>query len=291
MEDKLMGDGNVLCSLHLDTKKPLAFLPRFFAYVHTIADSPSYFSEGRLRLAENHCVFHYTLRGQGVCWKGQQRQTTSPGQGFLAIINDPESGYCYPAGQTGEWEFVCFCFEGGNAMEMARELIGAYGQVYTIPPDAPIIRELRNEETWRRGLPLSPFESSRYFYELYGELVRSASLPESLQYHPLVQDAKNVLRKQLLENPSIDQLAQQLGLSREHLSRLFHNDTGKKLKDYIREERVVAACRMLKETNLTIQEIAEAMNCSSPANFIRFFRQTMKMTPAAFRRKGNMPIF
>lgn len=291
MERKQMGCGNVLFVRHFDTQKHLDYLPRLMAYVHTIADSSSnYFSEGILRPTENHCVFHYTIRGHGVCWKGQLRQTTSPGQGFLSLINDSESGFSFPDGQTEEWEFACFCFEGGNSMEMVLELINTYGQVYTIPPESSILRELKNEEIWKKEAPLSTFDSSRYFYELYGELVRSVSNPDALHYHPLVRDAKNAIRNQLLKNPSIDEIAQQLGLSREHLSRLFHNDTGKKIKDYIRDERILAACQMLKETNLTVQKIAEIMNCSSTANFIRFFRQSTKMTPADFRRNGNMPI-
>ncbi len=291
MQERRMGSGNVIYSSHLDTQKPISYMPRYFAYIHTVADSPSYFSEGRLRLAEEHCIFHYTLRGHGICWNETGRSTVSPGQGFLEIINDPESGYCYPDGQTEEWEFQCFCFEGESAMKTVRDLISAYGQVYTVPPDSRIIQDLGNEKNWRKELPLSAFDSSRYFYELFGELVRSVSGRENMQYNKLIQSTKQIIQEQLLSNPSIDQIASDIGLSREHLSRLFHSETGTKLKDYIRNERIVAACRMLKDTNLTVQEIAELMHCSSSANFIRFFNKTMKMTPSAFRQRGTIPVF
>lgn len=127
-----MQNGNILCSIPIITERPVLFLPRLFHYIHTIADNPTYFSEGRLRAAEFHCIFHYTLRGVGECRSNNKTQTVHAGQGFIQVINDPNSGYYYPKNSKEEWEFVCFCFDSGNSLQIINELINRYGSVFTI---------------------------------------------------------------------------------------------------------------------------------------------------------------
>lgn len=63
------------------------------------------------------------------------------------------------------------------------------------------------------------------------------------------------------------------------------------MKDHIREERILRACRLLKGTELSIAEITRRKNFSLDANFVRFFHKTMHMTPSTFRKEGTMPDF
>lgn len=288
-----MSDGKVLYRRILTIKSPLPELPRYFGYIHTKADSPDYYSKGILRSGENHCIFHYTLHGRGTCYNEFGRYETKPGQGFLSIIHDPHSGYAYPDDGTEEWEFICFCFDSGNSIDLFRELIREYGALYTVDKNSAVIAELKSVAYSEDSIPQAPFESSRLFYSLYSELVRSAMTenrtPIEKGFHPYVRTAQNIVRTEIEQNPSIDQISARLGLSREYLSRLFKSETGKMLKDYIREERILRICKLLKKTEMSIKDIGETMSFSSSANFIRFFHNIMHITPTDFRRHGSMP--
>lgn len=247
-----------------------------------------------MRRAENHCIFHYTLRGRGECYDAKGVHTVEAGEGFLSVIHDPLSGYGYPRDGSEEWEFICFCFDGGNAVELVRDLIRSLGTVYRLHRDSPLLSTLTEAALRGGAVPSSPFESSLYFYDLYAALVeaaRASSESEEKAFHPDVEAARRIIREEVDENLSIEQISFRLGLSREHLSRLYKSETGRFLKDHIREERILRACRLLKGTELSIAEIAHRMNFSSDANFARFFHKTMHMTPLMFRKVGTIPDF
>ena len=290
-----MADGKILYRRHMSIKSPIPLLPQYFAFIHTKANSPSYFSKGTLRSAENHCIFHYTLKGRGSCYNEFGKYDVLPGQGFLSIVHDPMSGYAYPDDGTEEWEFICFCFENGNAVEMAREMIRTHGTIYNLDRYNEALIEMENVAHQEERPPQAPFESARFFYQLYSDLIASALAGNksyaNMEFHHHIRSAQSIIREEIDRNPSVEEVAFRLGLSREHLSRMFKSETGKMLKDYIREERILRACRLLQNTDMPIHEIAERMSFSSNANFVRYFHSTMKITPSVFRREGGIPDF
>lgn len=286
-----MENEKIIKKMFFNTLKPIPCLPRYFGYVHTIADSPHYHSAGIMRLTENHCIFHYTLKGEGWCRRGALIQKVCAGQGFIGIVNDPDSEYGYPEGGNKEWEFICFCFDGGNAVELFHRLIGEYGQVFTLSPETAIIADLSNEEKWEKINVLNAYESGRYFYDLYSCLVSCAVNPNVNSFHPLVTEVKKLVSEMLPESPTIEEISDKIGYSREYISRLFRSETGMMLKDYIVRKRILFACRLLKETKKTVGEIAELMNFSSCANFSRYFYKVLRLTPSDFRRRGKTPMF
>ncbi len=286
-----MHNGNILCSIPIITEKPVPFLPKIFYYIHTIADNPEYYSKGRLRAAEVHCVFHYTLRGMGECSFNNKTQKVLPGQGFIQVINDPGSGYSYPQNGTEEWEFVCFCFEGGNSIQIINELINNYGCVYTISKESPIMKELLNEEKWIENSLLSSFDSSRCFYLLYLELIESVSHSFDLLNNQIISEIKEIVADKIYQCPTINEISELINISREHLSRIFHTYTGKTLKTYIIQQQLIQSCNLLINTNMTIKQIALKMSFSSSTNFIRFFKENMHVTPEKFRKTGTIPFF
>lgn len=284
-------DSRIICRKAIETIKPMECFPHIIYYIHAVADSPVYRSEGRLRSAESHCIFHYTLKGTGECWIGNEKRLTKPGQGFLHIINDPSAGYGYPVKYTGEWEFVCLCFEGGNTQKFVYDMLESYGPIYSISNDNIIMQQFLDEKRWEKGKALSNSEGIRLVNNLFLELIQSVEKEDDFQLPKLIQSAKEVIRQRVAQNISIDELAQVLYVSREHLSRLFHLCTGEVLSEYIKEQRILYACQMLKQTDITIGDLANILCCSSTANFIRSFRNVMNMTPGEFRKNGTVPIF
>ncbi|HFM7023016.1 TPA: helix-turn-helix domain-containing protein, partial [Enterococcus faecium] len=45
------------------------------------------------------------------------------------------------------------------------------------------------------------------------------------------------------------------------------------------------AKKWLKETNLSVKEIAERLQYRNPQNFIRFFKKKESITPGEYRKK------
>jgi len=81
----------------------------------------------------------------------------------------------------------------------------------------------------------------------------------------------------------------QLGISREHLSRVFKEQTAQTPYQYLQRQKMLEACRLLKETRLTQKEVAFRMGYNVPAHFTRAFTRIMRLTPSRFRAVGIMP--
>ena len=83
---------------------------------------------------------------------------------------------------------------------------------------------------------------------------------------------------------TIDQMAQQAGLSPAHLSRLFNQQIGFPPMDYFIHLKVQRACRFLTLTPLSIKEIGSRLGYSDQYYFSRVFHKVMGVSPAAYRR-------
>ena len=78
-------------------------------------------------------------------------------------------------------------------------------------------------------------------------------------------------------------IADQLGISLQHLSTTVKQVTGKSVLDTIAYIVIIDAKAQLKGTDMTIQEIAYSLNFPNPSFFCKFFRRHVGMSPLEFR--------
>lgn len=78
-------------------------------------------------------------------------------------------------------------------------------------------------------------------------------------------------------------LADELGLSRRQLNRIFQQLYGVSFQEKLMEIRAEAACDLLRG-DLPIAQIAQEVGYSSSANFTAFFRSFLGITPSQYRK-------
>ena len=83
---------------------------------------------------------------------------------------------------------------------------------------------------------------------------------------------------------SVKYLAELLHCSADYLSDVFHRETGHRLIAYINRERIKAAQNMLRNTALTVSEVAYALGFESQTYFSHVFKQVALKTPTEFRK-------
>ncbi len=84
---------------------------------------------------------------------------------------------------------------------------------------------------------------------------------------------------------SVSKVADALGISVGHLSRVFKRTTGQTFERYLMMQRVEAAKRMLLEPLATIAETAERCGFSDSAYFARVFRKIAGCSPSEYRNE------
>ena len=87
---------------------------------------------------------------------------------------------------------------------------------------------------------------------------------------------------------TLESIASLLYISKSYLCRIFRRVTGESFADYLRRVRLEQACRLLRETEMTAEQIVYACGLRDIPTFYRVFKARMGMTPNAYRR-GERP--
>ncbi len=81
----------------------------------------------------------------------------------------------------------------------------------------------------------------------------------------------------------VQELAEQLGLTPQYLSKLFKKEVGTTVSEYIMSRRIQAAENMLKFSEYPPLDIGNYLGFSSHSHFIACFRKYTGMTPKQYR--------
>jgi len=81
----------------------------------------------------------------------------------------------------------------------------------------------------------------------------------------------------------ISRIADHIGISYSHFRRIFRENTGDNVINYINTLRINESKRMLCQTSLTINDIAQHLGYNSSQTFNRFFKKYEGITPGEFR--------
>ena len=118
------------------------------------------------------------------------------------------------------------------------------------------------------------------------EAVREKQQARSTYY---TEQCKNYIRAHYREKILLADLSVQLGLSESYISRLFHEETGDSLQDYLCRWRVERAAELLLYTDKTLAEIAEFVYFPSQSYLGKMFRKYRGVSPHVYRSRNKPP--
>ena len=83
---------------------------------------------------------------------------------------------------------------------------------------------------------------------------------------------------------SIEETAERLGVSECHLINQFKKETGLTPNAYLNNYRIRQAKRLLRSSQLSVQQIAEDVGIFDNNYFVKFFKRSVGVTPSAYRK-------
>ena len=215
----------------------------------------------------------------------------TPGRAFLHNHNDPRVCYYYPPDGTEPWNFLWMAFYGGELYELIAEINRSYGYLFDVPLDSPLVERLFRYRQYRgEVLTLTPLEGGKLVYDVIHELC--SPVEEEMRKSPhssLVADVQNRIAANLAERLDVTELARHFRISREHLSRVFREQTGTPLHAYITRARLRLAVNLLLQTRLTSKEVAARCGYAEYSVFYRIFRRRIGLSPDELRRTRYHP--
>ena len=86
---------------------------------------------------------------------------------------------------------------------------------------------------------------------------------------------------------SMDEMASAVAMSRSVLNRKIKKLTGLSPAEFMREARIKHACQLLRDTSISVTEIAFACGFTDPKYFSKTFRQMVGTSPSNYRTNGR----
>jgi len=100
-----------------------------------------------------------------------------------------------------------------------------------------------------------------------------------------IRRALTFIHEHARENPKIDEIARNVGLSRSRFFEQFRRCLGATPQHYIDYVRMALAIRWLSTTDRLLGELAVDLGFGAQGNFTRFFIQRLAVAPSEFRRQ------
>lgn len=107
----------------------------------------------------------------------------------------------------------------------------------------------------------------------------------------LVKAAAKYVTANLARMPTLPEIARCVGTHEKRLTKAFRFQKGLSVFEFVREQRLILARKLLTQTPMTIADIAAETGFSSPANFSTAFKAVGALSPSQYRqRQAQQPV-
>lgn len=243
-------------------------------YVTTIGN-PRYQTVVHRPLGIEDSQLLYTISGRGNIFLNGK--TYEVEQGMLVFL-PPHTAHEYHC-ISERWETLYITFNGSG------------------------IRDFWDTEPaiWERmdGFSFESWYNKLYQYKYQPEMAKKLSIELysmllELKEH-VTQTAAGLQKKQHMltqamyylaeeKDPELEKIAVRLGISKSHFCRIFKEFTGYRPFEYMNLLRIQKGKELLKDSRMSIQEIAGAVGYESHSYFSMLFKRYVGMTPGEYRK-------
>ncbi len=228
----------------------------------------------------------YNPEGEGIFQSAHVKPTRlMPGDMFLLF---PGEWHTYHPNPEIGWKSYWIGFRGKNMDDRVRAGF--------LTPDSPIYHvgySFTLEGLYKRAYEAA-VEEAAYSQQLMAGIVnhligmmysleRNRELSKNQQQVDMISRARMRIRESLESDLTIQQIAEELGVSYSNLRKLFKEHTGLSPATYQQELRLLRAKELLTTTELSIKEIAYRLNFESPDYFSAKFKAKMGLKPSEVR--------
>lgn len=164
--------------------------------------------------------------------------------------------------------------------------IGRFGREAVKKGTAPGIAFLKTQRNLQKLERLkTQDEIHQFFWKIIREQVaeRENEIIGDYSFH--VMKAIKHINRYIYAGINSAETAEAMGLTQGYLSRLFRNETGRTLNDYIHLLKINTAKAHIDDSYKSMEEIAEILGYKSQSYFNYIFKKTTGITPGAYRNR------
>lgn len=228
----------------------------------------------------------YITEGEGI-FNSAHAKDIPLKAGDLFLLFPGEWHTYHPTGKNG-WKSYWIGFKGKNVDDRVKAgFLSVYKPIYHVGFSADIIRLY--EEAYKRAQEEAPYSQQilagivNHLVGLMYALERSMKLSKDHTRVDMINLARLRIRESLEVDLTIQQVAEELGVSYSNFRKLFKEFTGISPALYQQDLRLQRAKELLATTTLSIKEIAYRLRFDSPDYFSSKFKIKTGKKPSEFR--------
>lgn len=235
-------------------------------------------------------LFFYVEEGEGNLT--YQNQTYSMKKGDCAFI-DCRNKYSQSSSCKNLWSLKWIHFYGSNMSEIYAKYLERGGEVcFSVSDSKPnpfvlildLIMETASSSSYIRDMKIN--EQLSHLLTLLMEYSWNPEKAKLSNTNCLnVADVKVYIDQNFTDKISLDAVAHQFNVNKSYLLRLFKENTGLTVNNYILQKRILRAKNELRFTNKTLDLIAEECGLECANYFIRIFKKIEGLTPGEYRKR------
>lgn len=227
-----------------------------------------------------HC-FEYVIDGEGIVQV--DRQINYPCKGDLYILPKGRS-HDYFSSPQNPFEKIWMNVSGS----LCDELIHVYGLTGVL-----IVNQIDAYSIFREFLDVCEnkdlsldeiyMQCSLIFHKLMIKIsAHLATERNACDTSATASEIKSYIDRNIYEHLNIETLSRQVNLSSSQINRVFKKTFGMTPYDYILSRKISAAKLLLKNTNLTVKEIAYKLNFADEHYFSNVFLRKTGVRPGKY---------
>ncbi|MDD5697575.1 MAG: AraC family transcriptional regulator [Victivallaceae bacterium] len=244
-------------------------------YYHDVSETPP----------PRRILVKHTLSGEGVLYVNDRRYVLGPDS--LFVIDRP-GPYRYGYEGNGEvWNFEFFSIGLTGSEAVLPQSLGL-DPVMSLEDHPELKSQLRELIKLRLDPDYCPRLHHSFLSYAFLMTYISARLEHKKIIPAVVLDLLKVLHAGTRSRLDIGKCCCDLGYTPEALSRLFKKFIGVPPGRYLQHRRLVEVCELLRESRLSIKEIAQFCGFESPDYLGRVFKQVLGCTPGQYRNNPDL---
>ena len=211
-------------------------------------------------------VIHYIVSGKGIF--KTKKGAFELGAGEYFIIRPGELTF-YKADKKTPWNYIWLGFNGNLSSHFD-----------SIPDTGSFTDEQFFLDIKRTDDNLPKYEEylTGKLFTLYSLMFRDEK--ESVKH---IHKVRNFIKRNYMSELSVEDIAQNLGINRIYLSRIFKEEFGMSIKQYIISVRMNYAKQFL-ESGYSVAEVAEMVGYSDSFGFSKMFKSHFGISPINLKK-------
>ncbi|EGJ27374.1 AraC family transcriptional regulator [Streptococcus porcinus] len=235
-----------------------------------------------------HYIFHYITEGEGTLYisEANKHYVLKAGQGFLI---PPHLISSYEADADNPWSYMWIEFSGIKAYHYIQQAgldKGHYVFEQSKSPKESLVYNYLKELIDGHDKRSSYIIAKTY---LFIDALIEESQSQTVTSHDdikefYIREALNFIERNYENNISVETIANHCNLNRHYFSRLFKEKMNISPQTFLISYRLSKSCELLRHTNMSLQEIAEAVGYSNQFNFSTAFKRHYNLSPLHWRK-------